>query len=274
VTSRHCRSYDTYSPRLQCNSRVTRLPLEPKSSFHPILRLLLLAIRRKTLTSPSFFILVSSATCNSRLPITGCLLAFAVVEFDLGRFQGGNRERTRPRPDLSLSLLFFSPCPSRSLAPAGDAPSLRSRRRFLGLGNGVSAPSHTHTHTLCPSLSPRLDDQSQSTNPAAEIQIGPAGLPSLPLLPFSRTQTTRPDCYKHHPAQSFKEGTERKSPSTPFRPPILSTPSSSVGALSPLPSPSLSLLYSDPNSQPFDRGHSFFSFIIIPNLYSRGSRRI
>lgn len=152
MTSRHCRSYDTYSPRLQCNSRATRLPLEPKSSFHPILHLLLLAIRRKTLTSPSFFILVSSATCNPRLPITGCLLAFAVVEFDLGRFQGGNRERTRPRPDLTL--LFFSPCPSRSLAPAGDAPSLRSRRRFLGLGNGVSAPSHTHTHTLCPSLSP------------------------------------------------------------------------------------------------------------------------
>lgn len=148
MTSRHCRSYDTYSPRLQCNSRVTRLPLEPKSSFHPIFCLLLLAIRRKTLTSPSFFILVSSATCNPRLPITGCLLAFAVVEFDLGRFQGGNRERTRPRPDLTLSLLFFSPCPSRSLAPAGDAPSLRSRRRFLGLGNGVSAPSHTHTHPV------------------------------------------------------------------------------------------------------------------------------
>jgi hypothetical protein len=149
VTSRHCRSYDTYSPRLQCNSRVTRLPLEPKSSFHPILRLLLLAIRRKTLTSPSFFILVSSATCNSRLPITGCLLAFAVVEFDLGRFQGGNRERTRPRPDLSLSLSFFF-----LLAPL--ALSLRRvtlRVSGLAAASSVSAtaslPHHTPTHTPC-----------------------------------------------------------------------------------------------------------------------------
>ena len=274
MTSRHCRSYDTYSPRLQCNSRVTRLPLEPKSSFHPIFCLLLLAIRRKTLTSPSYF----SFSFRARPATPGCLspaacwrspwsnLISADFRVEIGSVPG--------QDPISLSLSFFF-----LLAPL--ALSLRRvtlRVSGLAAASSVSAtaslPHHTPTHTLCPSLSPRLDDQSQSSNPAAEIQIGPAGLPPLPPAPFSRTQTTRPDCYKHHPAQSFKEGTERKSPSTSFRPPILSTPSSSVGALSPLPSPSLSLLYSDPNSQPFDRGHSFFSFIIIPNLYSRGSRRI
>jgi hypothetical protein len=233
VTSRHCRSYDTYSPRLQCNSRVTRLPLEPKSSFHPILRLLLLAIRRKTLTSPSFFILVSSATCNPRLPITGCLLAFAVVEFDLGRFQGGNRERTRPRPDLSLSLLFFSPCPSRSLAPAGDAPSLRSRRRFLGLGNGVSAPSHTHTPPVPLALSSPgrpiaiIQSSSRDTNRTrwppfpppcslsrAHKQHGLIAINTTQLSPLKREQSENP---LRHPSDrpSFRHPPPQSAPSLP-----------------------------------------------------------
>lgn len=140
----------------------------------------------------------------------------------------------------------------------------------------ASLPHHTPTHTPCAPRSLLSPGRPIAINQSSSRDTNRTRWPPSPLppSPFSRTQTTRPDCYKHHPAQSFKEGTERKSPSTPFRPPILSTPSSSVGALSPLPSPSLSLLYSDPNSQPFDRGHSFFSFIIIPNLYSRGSRRI
>lgn len=174
---------------------------------------------------------------------------------------------------LSLSLLFFFSLPL----------SLRRvtlRVSGLAAASSVSAtaslPHHTPTHTPCAPRSLLSPGRPIAINQSSSRDTNRTRWPPSLLLPspFSRTQTTRPDCYKHHPAQSFKEGTERKSPSTPFRPPILSTPSSSVGALSPLPSPSLSLLYSDPNSQPFDRGHSFFSFIIIPNLYSRGSRRI
>lgn len=143
MTSRHCRSYDTYSPRLQCNSRVTRLPLEPKSSFHPILRLLLLAIRRKNSDLAIIFHSRFEVDLQPRLPVTGCLLAFAVVEFDLGRFQGGNRERTRPRPDLSLSFFFL-------LAPL--ALSLRRvtlRVSGLAAASSVSATASLPHHTPC-----------------------------------------------------------------------------------------------------------------------------